>query len=200
VALDCEADVVATTDELPVHLPLTIAALEPEGASDARRVGSCREPVEVDGLIGRNRRRIDAVVGHGRAIDDDPEDLRSLTGAQHISSRATTVVLFETILEMEGLSGLSSEVDDDVDAFRNCKPRTCYLHRLLQQVAVGRDLPERLGRVVWSKHEHLVEARRSGVQPAEAIAPRTYVQHRLYLAVDEELVSENSVCIKQIER
>src|SRR6185503_952379 len=45
----------------------------------------------------------------------------------------------------------------------------------------------------------LVEARRSRVQPAEAITARAYVQHRLYLAVDKELVTKNSVCIKQIE-
>ena len=45
----------------------------------------------------------------------------------------------------------------------------------------------------------LVEARRSRVQPAEAITARAYVQHRLYLAVDKELVTQNAVCIEQIE-
>src|SRR5829696_1431902 len=45
----------------------------------------------------------------------------------------------------------------------------------------------------------LVETGRSRVQPAEAITARAYVQHRLYLAVDQELVAKDSVCIKQIE-
>src|SRR6185369_5471420 len=139
--------------EPAIHLPLAVASLEPEGASDARGVVGVREAVEVNSLIRWNRRRIDAVVSYDWTIDDDLEDLRALAGAEYVSSRAASILLLETILEIERLTRLAGEVDDNVDAFRDCEARTRYLHGFLQQVAVGRDLPERLGRVVWSKHK-----------------------------------------------
>src|SRR6185436_13078510 len=189
---------VATTDELAVDLPLPVASLKPERAGDARRIVGVRESVEVS-RIRRNRRRIDTVVCHGRAVDDDLEDLRSLAGAEHVSSWTTTIFLLETVLEIESFSSLTGEVDDDVDTFGHGKARAGYLYRSLQQVAVCRDLPERLGRVVWSKHKHLVEARGSRVQPAETIAPRAHVQHRIDFVVNNEAVTENSVGIEQIK-
>ena len=74
VALDCEARrCVATADEFAVDLPLTVASLEPEGASDTRRVIGVWEAVEIG--AGRNSRRVDAIVRYSRTIDDDLEDL-----------------------------------------------------------------------------------------------------------------------------
>src|ERR1700741_405666 len=199
VAFDRKTNVVAIR-QFPVYLPLTVAALEPEGASDARGVGGVGEAVEIHGLIGRYGCRIDTVVGHDWTIDDNLEDLRSLSCRQHVASGTATIVLFQSVFQIERLSSLTGEVDNDVDAFGYRKARAGHLYRLLQQVAVRRDLPERLGRVVWSEDKHLVEARRSGVQPAEGIPAWAYVQHRLNLAVDEVFVTEDSVCIEKVER
>src|SRR5262249_17508085 len=154
------------------NLPLAVASLKPEGASDARSVEGVREAVEIYSLVGWDRCRIDTVVSHDRTIDDDLQDLRSLAGAQYVSGRTATILFLTTILEIERLACLAGEVNDNVNAFSHREPGTGYLYRFLDQVAVGRDLPERLGRVVWSKHKHLVEARRSGVQPAETIPAR----------------------------
>ena len=88
---------VATADKLAVDLPLTVASLEPEGASDARRIGGVREPVEVG--TGRNSRRVDAVVGYCWTIDDDLQDLVSLTSAENVARRTTSVFLLQTILD-----------------------------------------------------------------------------------------------------
>src|SRR5215213_1501179 len=105
---------VATADELAVDLPLPVASFKPERAGDAWRIVGIRETVEVS-RIRRNRRRVDTVVRHCRAIDDDLEDLVPLAGSEHVSSRTAAIFLFETILEIESLSSLAGEVDDDVN-------------------------------------------------------------------------------------
>ena len=198
VSLNPEAwGLVATTDKLAVDLPLTVASLEPEGASNARRIGGIREAVEISAR--RNSCRVDTVVRHCRTIDDDLQYLVSLTSTQNVSCRTATVLLLQTVLDEERLSSVVGEIDDHVNSLGYREARAVYLNRPLQQIAVCRDLPERLGAVVWSQQEHLVEARRAGVQPAETITARAYVQHRLDLAVDKEFVAQNSVCIEQVE-
>src|SRR5262249_22754146 len=108
---------VATADKLAVDLPLTVTALEPEGASDARRIEGVREAVEVGARW--NVRRVDAVVGYRWTVDDDLEDLRSLTSAKNVARGTSAVVLLQTILEIESLAGFVREIDDHVDALRH---------------------------------------------------------------------------------
>ena len=108
---------IATADEPAVHLPLTIASLEPEGASDSLLIVRIGELVEVNLLLCRNSRGIDAVVGHFRTIDDDLQYLVSLTSAEDIAVRSSTIVLLQTILEIERLAGVVREIDDHVHAF-----------------------------------------------------------------------------------
>src|ERR1043165_1003059 len=125
VAFDCKANLV-TVRQFTVYLPLTITALEPEGASDARRVGCGRESVKVHGLIRRDGRRIDTVVRYDWTIDDDLENLLSLACPQHVARRTATVFLFQSVFQIERLSSLAGEVDNDVDAFGHCKAGTGY--------------------------------------------------------------------------
>src|SRR5688572_33461445 len=98
VSLDAKArGLVTTADKLAINLPLTVAPLKPEGASDALRIGCVGEPVEVG--TRRNVRRIDAVVRHLWTIDDDLQDPISLSGAQNNSSWTTSVFLLQAILQ-----------------------------------------------------------------------------------------------------
>src|SRR6185503_13473410 len=105
---------VAATDKLAVDLPLPVASLKPEGASDSLRIGCVREPVEVS--TRRNSCWIHAVIGHYRTVDDDLQYLGSLTSAQNVSRRTTPVVLLQTILEIERLTGVVGEIDDYINA------------------------------------------------------------------------------------
>src|SRR5688572_33309121 len=95
---------ITTTDELAVDLPLAVASLEPEGASDARRIGGVRELVEVDSR--RDICGIDAVVRYYRAVDDDLQDLITLTCAENVSGRTASVFLLQAVLKEERLTGV----------------------------------------------------------------------------------------------
>src|SRR5439155_24739470 len=93
------------------------------------------------------------------------------------------------------------EVDDHVGALGHAEANALDLNRIRQQIAVSRDLPEQVvsAQVIQVSEEHLVEARRPGVQPAEAIPPRAHVEHRLNLAVHGELVAEDAIQVEQVE-
>src|SRR5919106_5835410 len=80
----------AGANEFSVHLPLTVASLEPEGASDTRSVIGVGETVEIGS--SRNRCRVNTVIGYNRTIDDDLEYLVSLTSAQNIARGAASVL------------------------------------------------------------------------------------------------------------
>ena len=54
-------------------------------------------------------------------------------------------------------------------------------------------------RALQVRQVDLQEARRAGVDPAEAIAARADVQHRLDHAVDQELVAEDAVGVERVE-
>src|SRR5262249_59471712 len=65
----------------------------------------------------------------------------------------------------------------------------------------ARNLPKHVVRVqiVQISDKELIEARRPAVEPTEAVPARVNVKDGLDLSVDEELVSEYSIEIEQIE-
>src|SRR5688572_13325251 len=106
---------VAAADKLAVDLPLAIATLEPESARDARRVVGVREPVKIG--ASRDSRRVDAVVGYNRTIDDDLEDLVALASADDVAVGTTPIVLLQPVLNKERFACIVREIDDHVYAF-----------------------------------------------------------------------------------
>src|SRR5687768_13875926 len=74
---------VATSNKLAVYLPLPIASLEPEGASDAWGIVGVWEAIEIG--AGGNSCRVDAVVRHNRTINDNLQYFVSLTSAKNVS-------------------------------------------------------------------------------------------------------------------
>src|SRR5687768_146432 len=197
VALNGKTDVVGIftiTHKLAVDLPLTIAPFKPERARNTRLISRVGEAIELG-----DQRGVDAVVGDHGAVDDNFHDLVALTCPYNIAIGSSAVILLQTVLDIERLAGIGGEIHNHVHALGYREAGAVDLHRLLHQIAVGRDLPERLGGIVRSEQEHLVEARRSGIQPAESISPRAYVEHGLYLAVDQEFVTQDAVGIEQIK-
>src|SRR5688572_22848265 len=137
VSLNAETwRLVATADEPAIHLPLTVASLEPEGTSDALLISGIGESVEVNRLLCRNSCRIDAVISYCRTIDDDLQYLRSSTSACDVTIRSASIVLLQAILEIERLAGVIGEVHNHVIALSYGETHAIYQHRLLNKVAV----------------------------------------------------------------
>src|SRR5687767_3833453 len=153
VSLNCEPrSLVATADKLTVYLPLTVASLEPEGTSNARRIVGVRKAIEVGGSRG-NSCGVYAVVRYNRTVNDDLQYLVSLTSAQNFSRGTASIFLLQPVLEEESLAGVKGEINDYIDAFGYRESRAVYLNRSFQQIAICRDLPEWFSAVVWTQHE-----------------------------------------------
>src|SRR5262249_13189175 len=115
--------------------------------------------------------------------------------------RTASVVLLQTVLDVERLAGERREVNDYVRALSHAEPDALDLDRLRQEVAVTGGLPELVMGVEVAQigQEELIEARRPTVEPAEAVSARTDVQYGLDLAVHQELVAEDTVQVEKIE-
>ncbi len=109
--------------------------------------------------------------------------------------------LHQAVLHIHGLSVHRAEIDNHVHSFRHADFRRCDLDRVPQEIAVIRDVPELLGLGrVEPRDKDLIETRRAAVQPAEAVLAGTNVEHRLDLAVDKELISQDAVKVEQVEK
>src|ERR1700721_461060 len=222
VLLDREAERVAV-HELAVDGPLTIQSIKLEGAHNPWRGSGAWQLVEarfagrIHTVIGNlrtghtelqyqiartrcfNRRLV--VVEHqaafrGRAV------LRSDLAIH--GSGSLTVDLVEPIFQVErGPGGKFAEVDDDIDALRRTNANAGPLHRRRYEVAVGCDQPERIGigasRGHTPREEELIEARRPGVQQAEAVTPGRDLEEWLDLAIHQEFIAQNAIQVEQVE-
>src|SRR5439155_20934273 len=141
--------------------------------------------------------RYPAAVRLGRvAVDVEPEELRGARLRQDLPCRAAAARLLEAVLEEDAVPHAQvGEVDDDVDALGDAQPDAGAWQRLRQQVAVVGDLDKRL----TVAEEELVEARRPGVQQAEAVFSPGDLEKRLDLAVHHELVAEDAVEVEEVE-
>src|SRR6185312_55387 len=188
VALNCKADIVwisTVAYQLAVDLPLAVPSLEPKCSGNSRRVRGIGEAIELS-----DKRGVNTVIRNDWPINNDFQNLLTLTSRQNITGRATTVVLLQTILQIKSLACQAGEIDDHVDTFSDGKATAGDLHWLFHQISVRAYLPKRLARIVGRiEHKHLIETRWPGIQPAESVPSRTYVQHWLYLAVDEKFIT-----------
>ena len=148
VALDGEAYVVAR-GELTVDSPLTVISLESESARHYRsRVGAW-EVVEIHGLICGYIRGVNAVIGYDWTINQNLQDLVSLSGTENVSRRAAAIILLEAVFDVEGLALESCEVNDHIHSFSHGDAAAVrYQHRLLEQVPIDADLPDRFAGII----------------------------------------------------
>ncbi len=194
VALHPEANIIAVK-EFVVDYPLAIPPVEFEAAPNPFCYS--RWHLVESGVGGR----IYAVVCHCVGNHTELEHLVPLAGGQNIVRRSCAVALLETVFDMNDASRRERrEVNDHIHALghRDHEPGSC-LHRVVQQIAVIGNHPERMVGQVRLGEIEPVEARRSAVEPAETIAPSLDLEERLDLSVDKKLVSQNPVSIGQIE-
>src|SRR6185312_16646235 len=138
-------------------------------------------------VVRRQGRRVHAVVGYLRQIDDDLEQQAALARGLDVAGGAAAIGLLQPVFNVQGLARERGEVHDDVRPLRDAQGHGGNLDGRGQQVAVVRDLPELVvgAQVGEVRQIELLEARRAAVEPAEAVAPGMYVQHGLDDAVDQ---------------
>src|SRR3954467_9993377 len=139
--------------------------------------------------------------------DAELEELVALAGGQDLPGRPAAVDLLEAVLEdqplgVAELAGDPREVDDDVVALRDAHANARRLDRPAEQVAVLGDDEKRdaLAEVVQVGKEELVEARRPGVEQAEAVPALADLEERLCLPVHQEHVAEDPIGVERVER
>src|SRR5580692_10374484 len=206
VLLNGKTDRVAV-DELAVDRPLAVQTVEAQGTGDAR-LDDFRQIVELlilrCGALVLNGSRVDVEAQYEVAFPCGQNLRRGIAlSVDALSSHdwALTVDLVEAVLQHDRLAGELAEVDDDFGTLGDSDAHAFHLHRLGEQVAVVGDHKEWIARteIFRVSQEELIEARRPGVEQAEAITPRLDLEKRLNLAVDQELVAQNSVEAEQIE-
>ena len=149
VGLELEAEAGAV-HELPVHLPLALAPLEPERPRDAQgHLADVRQRDRREHCVAgrrrdvreRHRLGIEAVVARRVADEPELEQLVALPGRQDLAGRPASVDLLQAVLQpddrrvAEALGDLV-EVDDDVHPLRHADAIAGDLDRPRQQVAV----------------------------------------------------------------
>src|SRR5262249_52402661 len=141
---------------------------------------SCR----FDGSGGRTNVGELAALG-GRAVlgAENPRSWATID-----SRRSLAVDLIQAVLKIQRLAGEVREVDDDVHALGGANTNTVYLNGRRNEITVCANQPERIGggRCLLADitgQEELIEARWTGIQQAEAIATRRYLQKWLNHAI-----------------
>ena len=97
--LFCSKPIYIAIGKFAVDLPLPISPLEFKSSPD--RIA------EVDGrqIIEARSCRILAIIGNGRKHNIKTQYRIALTSGQNITGRATSIVLFETVLKKDRLAG-----------------------------------------------------------------------------------------------
>src|SRR3984957_2522121 len=115
--------------------------------------------------------------------------------------RSLTVDLVQAVLEVNRLAGKLGEVDDHVDPFGWADAHTLDLNGIRQKIAVGSNQPVRNGcaQVLQIREEELIEARRAGIEQAEAVTARRYLEERLDFAIHQEFIAQDAVQVEQVK-